>query len=30
MSDERQVFAHSALALDEIAQHRGEKGTGTP
>lgn len=22
-------FAQSALALDEIAQHRGEKGTGT-
>jgi AhpD family alkylhydroperoxidase len=24
------AFAHSALALDEIARHRGEKGTGTP
>jgi AhpD family alkylhydroperoxidase len=24
------AFAHSALALDEIAQHQGEKGTSPP
>ncbi|MCC6528054.1 MAG: carboxymuconolactone decarboxylase family protein [Polyangiaceae bacterium] len=24
------AYAHSALALDEIAHHRGEKGAGTP